>query len=53
MQFVNLTLQLAKVDGMTQLDNLCQNSKNISESLHGTKEWTAIEKATVFIKILV
>lgn len=32
MQFVNLTLHLAKVDGMTQLDNLCQNSKHISES---------------------
>lgn len=32
MQFVNLTLQLAKVDGLTQLDNLCQNSKHISES---------------------
>lgn len=52
MQFVNLTLQLAKVDGVTQLDNLCQNSKHISESLHGSKMWTAVETATVFVKIL-
>lgn len=49
---MNLTLQLAKVDGITQLDNLCQNSKRISESSHGTKMWTAVERETVFVKIL-
>lgn len=32
MQFVNLTLQLAKVDAVTQPDKLCQKSKHVSES---------------------
>lgn len=34
MQFVNLTLHLAKADGMTELDSLSLSSKHISEQVN-------------------